>query len=139
MPGVVDRRPDHRDRKAASAVSAAHGDARDDPCRHIVDRRRGARILDDREVVARSERDEADRLAVLVRDETGGVFAAARQLGEHGAAPVLARAGGPAGDTERPFLCGGESREQIPARGAPRARSHGLHVINARRCERPDL
>jgi hypothetical protein len=137
--GVVDGRPDHRDRDAPAAVATPHGDARYDPRRHIVDGRRGARILDDREVVAWSERDEPDRLAPLVRNETGCVLPAPCQLGEHGAASILARAGGPAGDAERAFLRGGVTREQVPAGGPPRAFRDDLDVVDVRRRERSDL
>jgi hypothetical protein len=69
--GVFDGRADHRDRDALPAVSPAHGDARDDPRRDVVDRRRRLRMLDARVVVARTQRDEPNRLPIPIRHQAG--------------------------------------------------------------------
>src|SRR6266850_5354179 len=95
-------------------------------------------MLETPEVVARPERDEPDRLAVLVGDEAGRVLPAPGELRQCGPTFRLGRAGSAAADAERALLCGAVSREEIPTGRAPRAARHGLHVVDARRGEGPD-
>ena len=135
--GMVDGRADHRDGHALPAVAAPYGDAGDHPGVDLVDRRRRARARDSREVEPRSERDEADGLAVLVRDEARRM-PPSRQPRKDGPAALL----GPPpliGDSHRALLARAEPREEVPARGAPGATRHGLDVVDARRGERSDV
>jgi len=104
LSGVIDCRADHGDRHALPAVAAPHGDAGDDPRGDVVDGRGGARVLDPREVVTRTERDESDGLAAPVRDKTGGVLATPRQLRERRPASLFRRAGNTADDAELALL-----------------------------------
>ena len=134
--GVFDRRTDHRHRDAASAVAPAHRDARDDPSR-LVERGCRRRFRDAPEVDSWPERDEADRLAIDVRDQTRRVAAAARQLREYRAAFRLDAALRQRG-AHVALLGRREPRVQVPARCAPGTTRHRLHVVDSRRRERTD-
>jgi hypothetical protein len=111
LSGVLDGCIDHRQRDALSPMTAPHRDARDDPRCDIIDGRRRARVRDPGEIVPRSERYEANRLTVLIRDQARRVLPTPRELREGRSALRLGCTGTAAGDAELVLLGGGVARE----------------------------